>query len=187
MQLGQKVYLMNKKFRQLSELGAGDFDHIDGNLIDHLVGTQSLLKQWHASAILQDAGLYHAAYGTAGFDAKLVATDQREKIAHLIGKEAEEIVYRYCACDRNYYWPQFSHSKNPEFKNRFTGQLLHLSQKQLREFCELTVANELELANDNESFVNEYGQGLYSLFRAMRPYLSDPANVSVEAVLGNRF
>ena len=44
---------MNEKFQELSKLGAGDFDHIDGNLIDHLRGTQKLLKEWSASAILK--------------------------------------------------------------------------------------------------------------------------------------
>lgn len=73
---------MDEKFRKLSELGAGDFDHIDGVLVDHLIGTQSLLKKWQASEVLQDAGLFHAAYGTAGFSENLVATGQRNKIAN---------------------------------------------------------------------------------------------------------
>lgn len=175
---------MNEKFKKLSELGAGDFDHIDGVLVDHLIGTQSLLVQWQASAVLQDAGLYHAAYGTAGFSESLVSTDQRDKIACIIGKEAEEIVYLYCACDRDYFWPQFASSSSPEFKNRFTDQVSYLSQRQLMEFCELTAANELEIANGNEAFINKYGQSLYALFKSMQPYLSSYASSSVEAVLG---
>jgi hypothetical protein len=175
---------MDEKFKQLAKLGAGDFDHLDGLLIDHLFGTQSLLNQWQASMVLQDAGLYHAAYGTDGFSENLVSTDQRDKIANIIGKEAEEIVYLYCACDRDYFWPQFANSNNPEFKNRFTGQVSYLSQRQLMEFCELTVANELEIANDNQVFINKYGQSLYKLFNSMQPYLSSYANLSVESVLG---
>ena len=175
---------MDEKFKQLSALGAGDFDHIDGTLVDHLLGTQSLLKQWKASVVLQDAGLYHAAYGTAGFSESLVSTNQRDKIAGIIGKEAEEIVYLYCACDRDYFWPQFANSSNPEFKNRFTGQVFHLNQQKLNQFCELTAANELEIANDNQAFINQYGQGLYTLFKNMQGYLSSYANLSVEAVLG---
>lgn len=175
---------MDYKFKRLSELGAGDFEHIDGVLIDHLIGTRSLLKQWQASAILQDAGLYHAAYGTSGFSKNLVSTDHRDKIASIIGKEAEQIVYLYCACDRDYFWPQFANSSNPEFKNRFTGQVFELNQQQLKEFCELTAANELEIANGNQDFVNKYGRGLYTLFKNMQRYLSSNAILSVEAVLG---
>lgn len=175
---------MNEKFKQLSELGAGDFDHIDGVLIDHLLGTQSLLKEWKASEVLQNAGLYHAAYGTVGFSESLVSTNQRDKIAGIIGKEAEEIVYLYCSCDRDYFWPQFANSSNPEFKNRFTNQVFYLNQHQLNQFCELTAANELEIANDNQAFINQYGQGLYALFKNMHDHLSSHANLSVETVLG---
>lgn len=175
---------MNDNFKKLSELGAGDFEHINGTLIDHLIGTQSLLKQWQASETLQDAGLYHAAYGTAGFSENLVSTSQRGAIARIIGEEAEEIVYLYCACDRDYFWPQFARSNNPEYKNRFTGQLFYISSQQLKEFCELTVANELEIAQENQAFIDAHGDGLYALFKSMRRFLSSHANLSVESILG---
>ena len=175
---------MNEKFQKLSELGAGNFDHIDGNLIDHLHGTKELLREWSASTTLQDAGLYHAAYGTAGFDEALVTVKQRNEIAKIIGKEAEEIVYLYCACDREYFWPQIGVVAVPEFKNRFTGQLFQLSPQQLCDFCELTAANEIEIAMDNPPFINEHGHALYSIFKNMCNYISKPANASVEMVLG---
>jgi hypothetical protein len=175
---------MDENFQKLSELGAGDFDHIDGNLIDHLQGTQKLLKEWSASTALELAGLYHAAYGTAGFEEVLVSVEQRNKISQIIGSEAEDIVYLYCACDRDYFWPQIGVVSAPEFKNRFTGKLFQLSSKQFHDFCELTVANEIEIAMDNPSFINEYGQSLYSTFKNMRNYISKSAYTSVELVLG---
>ena len=175
---------MNEKFQELSKLGAGDFDHIDGNLIDHLRGTQKLLKEWSASAILQDAGLYHAAYGTAGFNEILVSIEQRDKISQIIGNEAEDIVYLYCACDRDHFWPQIGVVPEPRFKNRFTGQSFQLGSQQLHDFCELTVANEIEIAMDNPPFINQYGQSLYSIFRNMSAYISKSACISVERVLG---
>ena len=177
---------MNEKFQKLSKLGAGDFDHIDGNLIDHLNGTKKLLREWSASTILQDAGLYHAAYGTAGFDEALATVKQRNEIAKIIGKEAEEIVYLYCACDREYFWPQIGRVTVPEFKNRFTGQVFQLSPQQLCDFCELTVANEIEIAMDNPPFINKHGHALYSIFKNMCNYISKPASTSVELVLGSR-
>ena len=175
---------MDEKFQKLSELGAGDFDHIDGNLIDHLQGTQKLLKEWSASTTLAVAGLYHAAYGTAGFDESLVSVEQRDNISKIIGSDAEELVYLYCACDRGYFWPQIGIVAAPEFKNRFTGQLHQLTPQQLRDFCELTVANEIEIATDNLSFINEHGQSLYRVFKNMRTYISDSAYASVERILG---
>lgn len=176
---------MNEKFHKLTELGAGDFEHLDGSLIDHLKGTSRLLQQWGASTTLQDAGLYHAAYGTAGFSEHMVSINQRDKIAGIIGKAAEEIVYLYCACDREYFWPQFANSNHPEYKDRFTGRLFQPEPHQLREFCELTVANELEIANDNQPFIDQHGQGLYILFKNMNRYLSKHAGLSVGTILGS--
>jgi len=82
---------MSSKFQKLSALNAGDFDHIDGSLIEHLQGTHTLLAQWNASTILQDAGLYHAAYGTDGFEESLVSVQQRQNIAKLLEKMLKKL------------------------------------------------------------------------------------------------
>ena len=97
---------MEDKFKQLALLGAADFQHLNGSLIEHLKGTRDLLASWSAAKTLQDAGLYHAAYGTAGFNQQMISVEQRTKIANIIGPSAEEIVYQYCACDRTYFWPK---------------------------------------------------------------------------------
>ncbi|MFT6045440.1 MAG: hypothetical protein ACI9WC_001140 [Arenicella sp.] len=144
---------MEIKFRRLSELGAGEFKHLNGALIEHLQGTLKILDEWAASTVLKDAGLYHAAYGTAGFDEKLVSTRKRNEISKIIGPKAEEIVYQYCACDRKYFFPQIGGSDSPQFKNRFAGEIYHLSASLLKQFRELTAANETEIAIGNPDFI----------------------------------
>lgn len=178
------MHLFSDKLRRLSELGAGELDHIDGSLIDHLKGTRALLNEWSASPELQDAGLYHAVYGTAGFDENLVSTRQRVAIAKIIGDAAEEIVYQYCACDRADFFPRVGLEANPEFKNRFTGERYYLDDALLKQFCELTAANEIEIALGNRLHVIEHGADLYDLLRRMAPYLSEPAQNKVEEVFG---
>lgn len=175
---------MNDKFQALAELGAGDFEHLDGSLIEHLNGTKKLLQHWGASSVLQDAGLYHAVYGTAGFDQHLVSTDQRSKIASIIGDAAEAIAYQYCACDRKSFFPMFSTHQTPLFSNRFTGEYYYLPADTLRDFCELTAANETEIAIDNDEFIKQYGQGLCGLFTNMAPYLSTFARRKTAKVFG---
>lgn len=177
---------MDEKFRKLSELGAGDFEHLDGSLIEHLRGTRDLLDKWSASDVLKDAGLYHAAYGTAGFDENLVSTSQRSEISQIIGREAEEIVYQYCACDRNHFFTQFGAVDDPEFKNRFTGEFYQLSSDLMLQFCELTAANETEIAIDNPKFIADHGTGLNSLFMRMAPYLSEAAKAKTAMVFGEK-
>ena len=85
------------KFETLQEMGAGDFQHLNGSLESHLKGTESVLRNWGSGELLQVAGLFHAAYGTAGFDENMVSLNQRQEIAHVIGEAEEELVYLYCS------------------------------------------------------------------------------------------
>ncbi|NMP31145.1 hypothetical protein HII17_06175 [Thalassotalea sp. M1531] len=176
---------MNSKFEKLSELGAGEFEHLNGSLIKHLNSTYQILKKWGASQELCDSGLYHAAYGTAGFVAQVAPLSQRNEIAKLIGKAAEEIVYLYCSCDRDFVFSGFEPRAAIKFRDRFTKKEFELTHEQAQQFCELTVANELELAIDSTEFLREHGQGLYNLFTKMKPLLSKPANEAVTRVLGS--
>lgn len=163
---------MTHKFTQLAALGAGNFDHLNGPLIRHLEGTRSLLKQWGATTVLQGAGLYHAVYGTEGFDQPLVSTDRRAAIAAIIGSAAENLVYQYCACDRDYVWPQFGGQGPVGFRNRFTGECLTPPTALLSDFCELTAANELDIARHQPDGDHRW---LSRLLTAMAPYLSPAA------------
>lgn len=174
---------MNKKFtarfeelsKELKRLGAGDFKHLNGSLISHLQNTREILVHWGASAELCDAGLFHAAYGSAGFSKSMLGLSQREKIASLIGHETEKLVYLYCSCERAYVFPKLGTSKHIEFKDRFVGSTFTLSNAQAKLFCELTVANELELVYASKAFKVEHGEGLFGLFESMQGYLSTAA------------
>ena len=47
---------------------------------------------------------------------------------------------------------------------------------ELREFCELTAANELQIAAGEPGFREQHRAVFTSLFSRMRPYLSAPGN-----------
>lgn len=130
-----------------------------------------------------DAGLFHAAYGTAGFDDNMVSLSQRHEIAGVIGEEAESLVYLYCSCDREEVFAQFGHKKSILFRDRFTDAQFELTDKQAADFCELTVANELELVLADASFRANYGAELLELFLRMDNYLSDSAQSTYRAAL----
>ncbi len=95
---------LNAEFREFQKLGAGDLAHLNGSLVDHLTGAYNLLRQWEAEEVLCKAWLFHATYGTASFQPSLVGVKQRDRIAAIVGKPAEEIIYTYCACDRATDW-----------------------------------------------------------------------------------
>lgn len=174
---------MDKQFAKLESLGAGDFQHLNGSLEAHLKGTESILESWGADEILRAAGLFHAAYGTAGFDASMVSLSQRKEISAVIGNEAEALVYLYCSCDRDYVFPQFGKSAPIRFKDRFDDSSFILSYEQANLFCELTVANELELVYTSNEFKRKYGSELWQLFESMENYLSSKAQIAYKSAL----
>jgi hypothetical protein len=175
---------MDEKFRQLIELGAGEFEHVDGSLIAHLESTRCLLKAWNASDVLQDAGLYHAAYGTSAFVQHLFELSQREEVAKVIGSDAENIVYHYCACDRDVFFAQFGEVDTPVFHDRITTKKSTICCELLQQLCELTAANETEIAINNPDFLAEHGAGLVDLFSRMQHFLSLSAQRKIKHVFG---
>jgi hypothetical protein len=171
---------MHQKFRQLIELGAGEFEHVDGSLIAHLEGTMCLLKAWNASPVLQNAGLYHAAYGTSAFEQNVFQLSQREEVAVVIGCDAENIVYHYCACDRDAFYAQFGQVDIPVFYDRITTEKSTVSLELLQQLCELTAANEIEIAINNPNFIAQHGPGLVDLFSRMKSFLSPSAQRKIQ-------
>lgn len=165
-----------EKFRRLAELGAADFAHINGSLEEHFVGVHDMLKDWGSSAVLCDAGLFHAAYGTTHFTDVMIPLEQRELVADIIGAEAEAIVYRYCSCDRDKVWPRVGQAVPLPFEDRFTGETVMMPLPALKEFCELTAANELQIAAGDPAFREKNRPVFTSLFRRMRPYLTEKGN-----------
>jgi hypothetical protein len=176
---------MDEKFRQLIELGAGEFEHVDGSLIAHLEGTRCLLKAWNASDELQDAGLYHAAYGTSAFEQNLFELSQRQEVAAIIGSDAENIVYHYSACDRDAFFAQFAQVDKPLFYDRLTTEKSAISFELLQQLCELTAANEMDIAINNPDFVAQHGSGLVDLFSRMQTFLSPGAQRKVHHVFAS--
>lgn len=165
----------DEKFKALQELKAGELAHLNGSLMDHLVGTAKLLTSWAARDELVDAGLFHAAYGTAAFDQTMISVKHRHKVAVIVGASSEQIIYNYCACDRNFVWPQFGLADKVIFRDRFTESNINIDEQGLRDFCELTVANEIEIAHKDESFIEQYSSELKELFGCMSPYLTKEA------------
>ena len=176
--------LNRHKIRQLEALGAGQFKHINGSLLEHLQGTRDLLASWEAPLVLQDAGLFHAAYSTAGFGDRMLDISQRNTVAAIIGEQAEEIVYHFCACDREVFYPSLESTDTPPFPDRFSGKTRELMPQLMADLCELTVANEVEIASRNAKFRRKHAASRFAIYNGMFPYLSAYAREAVEEVFG---
>ena len=157
----------------LLAMGADRFAHVSGPLSEHLHRTQALLRQWGNRSAVCLAGLYHAVYGTEGIRGSLVGLDARATIGAIIGDEAEQIAYVYGACARSRFHPRIGTVDQLRFADRFTGTEYPITASALRDFCELTLANELELATRSDAFRAEYRDELSAFFDRMRGLVSD--------------
>jgi hypothetical protein len=166
----------------LKSLGAGEIAHPGGTLLDHLQRVRGLLTEWGARPELQLAGLCHAFYGTDGFPTAPLPLTRRAELAAVIGPDAETLVYDYASCDRKATYAGLADHDAP-FRDRFTARTFVPSLSRRRDFAELTVANELDLALVNPEFRARWGAAMRELFTRFRPLLGDRAWTAVEGVL----
>ena len=172
-------------YLHLVTLGGERLPHVSGTLAAHLRRTENLLRSWGGRHALCMAGLYHAVYGTAGIRHNLLDVSERRSVAAVIGAEAEAIAYLYGACDRARYHPRIGTAMQWCFADRFTGAEYPLSATSLRDFCELTVANEVELATTSERFRQRYRSELCVFFDRMHGLISDAATTAYRRALGH--
>ena len=173
-------------FRALQHMGAGEFVHLNVSLEAHLCGTEYLLRSWGAPEHVCRAGLFHAAYGTAGFADALTPIALRSEISNLIGQQAENLVYLYCACDRNKFYPSIGSPAQNQFPDRFMATTLQVAPTVLGELCELTAANELEIARGSQPFRVQHGAALAVLFNRMGNLLSEDARQHAAQILAEQ-
>lgn len=166
----------------LASRGAAGIAHPGGTLLAHLQRVSALLGRWGARPEVRLAGLCHAWYGTDGFDAVLGGLALRDELVAIIGTQPEQLVYFYASCDRSFSYP---HLAKPAglFRDRFTGAVACPPLTLRRDFAELTVANELDIAGVNPRARVTYGAGLLELFTSWRDLLGIPAWQAVQAAL----
>jgi hypothetical protein len=129
----------------LHERGADQIDHLNGTLFDHLERTELLLRRWGCSEVVSIAGLSHATYGTDGFPTALVALEDRDVFTEVAGSDVEELVYLYASCDRGFVYPRLSDGVRMDFRDRFSGRTFLPAKPALRDFVDLTLANEFDV------------------------------------------
>jgi hypothetical protein len=165
------------------ELGAAEIAHPGGTLLAHLQRVHDRLGVWGARPALRLAGLCHAFYGTDGFPTALLPLDRRSDLAAVIGVEAEELAYFYGSCDRKSSYPGLTEA-DAVFRDRFTDRTSVPDPSLLRDFAELTAANELDLAAISPDFREQWGDALLAMFTRFRPLLSPAAWSDCRTVLG---
>ena len=103
----------------LRDRGTETIDHPGGTLYAHLGRVHDRLAALGHPPHVALAGLAHAAYGTDGFDLTLLDVADRPVLRELAGADAEELIYRYGACDRSRTWRTLPETH--QVRDRFTG------------------------------------------------------------------
>ena len=166
----------------LASRGAAAIAHPGGTLLAHLERVGALLDQWGARLAVRLAGQCHAWYGTDGFDTALAGLAFRNELAAIIGADAERLVYFYASCDRRFSYPRLA-QRGGLFRDRFASTVLCPPPAMRRDFAELTVANELDIASVSPRFRARYGAELLELFTSWKDLLSIAAWQAVQATL----
>jgi hypothetical protein len=160
--------------RLLRECGAGAIEHPGGTLLAHLIRVADVLERWSAPDDVVLAGLCHATYGTDGFPTALLPVTERARLASVVGAPAEELVHLYGSCDRGATYPLLA-GEVVALRDRFTGETRDVAGAPLQAFVELTIANELDLVDQDPEFAARYGPELLALFTRARRHASDAA------------
>ena len=70
----------------LSSEGAARLSHAGGRtLLDHLVGTYSIVRRWAQPTWLQHAALIHSVYATEAYERQLISPARRDEVAAVAG------------------------------------------------------------------------------------------------------
>jgi hypothetical protein len=120
---------------------AHDVPHSGRTLLAHLKGTHDLLADWGAPEHVRVAGLFHSIYGTSSFKHQTLSLDRRGELRELIGPEAENLAYLFCAARRPAAWVANGLLERPMLTDRFTGNVHKLTRQQLGELLWIEAAN----------------------------------------------
>jgi Aspartyl/Asparaginyl beta-hydroxylase len=81
--------------------GAAELAHGGGRtLLDHLLGTYTIMRRWDQPVWLAHAALIHSVYGTEAYDPQLVSSTRRDDIAAAAGARAERLAHLFCVTPR---------------------------------------------------------------------------------------
>jgi hypothetical protein len=170
--------------RWLLAQGAAAIPHAGGSLYEHLCRVHDRITGLGLHEGLRLAGLTHAAYGTDGFTTALLPLTGRRQLRDVVGPHAEALVYRYGACDRRRTWPTLA--ATGEVTDRHNGVTETLDRDAVRDFADLTIVNELDVAEaeHDPAIAARHGGYFRELFTSWAPIASPQVAADAAEVLG---
>lgn len=142
---------MPATFKELTDflvnLGIEQISHTQKNYLAHLISVYKLMQSVGCDEELCRAGLFHSIYGTEKFQGFKLSLEQRGELTALIGDRAERLAYWNCLMDRESLDGLLAQSEGSFLlRNRETGELMPLTQREFEDLCCLHLLDWLEQA-----------------------------------------
>jgi hypothetical protein len=166
----------------LRERGADAIEHVGGTLYAHLCRVHDRMAAHGLALDVRLAGLTHAAYGTDGFPVALLDIAERRRLREVVGERAERLVYLYGGCDRGRTWRALA--VTGAIRCRFTGTCESPPPDELRAFVDLSIVNELDVAEHDPAIAARHGDHLRDIFARWAPLASPAVLADAGRVLG---
>jgi len=122
--------------------------HSRRSFLEHLLATWRILADWRMPAAVCRAGFLHSAYSTSFYPDALFRLDERAAVRSMVGREAEELVFRFCTMDRRGLWDRLARTRR---RGRWTypdrhraGAPVHVARKTLGRLLVIESANVAE-------------------------------------------
>jgi hypothetical protein len=135
--------------RELVRRRADLVDHARGSLEEHLWGVHDVLQRWGQPERVRLAGLLHSAYSTDGYAHRLFDRDDRARVRELVGRDAERLVFAFCACTRGVLVSAMAAPDTPvplQLASRWRGVSVRVDRRDLAELMVIHAANLVEQA-----------------------------------------
>lgn len=131
----------------LDGIGLADVQHTHVDLLSHLAGTYRELARLNLPEHVALAGLFHSVYGTEGFPRQSVPLARRDEVRDLIGSEAEQLAYRYCAMSYDSLQRSVDEGQ-PLLEDRFTGEPMNLPRSAFDKLLWIKLTDAVEQADE---------------------------------------
>ena len=115
------------------------------SFLKHLLCTWRILTDWRMPVPVCRAGFLHSVYSTSYYPHALFGLEQRDLIRRLVGRDAEELVFRFCTMDRRGFWDELAQrprTRSLTYPDRMRGgSLVPISRQMLKHLLMIESAN----------------------------------------------
>lgn len=124
--------------------GANTADFHNRSILQHFIGTYSVLREWNNNIDVCNAGLCHGIYLNEFFKDHDATNFNRSTLQMEIGNEAEEMAYIYCFIDRRKFVNDLGKNLDKKYFDSYSGKEISINLTQKKNITELIWANAFE-------------------------------------------